>query len=576
MLLPDLTPWASQAKGFIYDWTIQGDQLRLSTAVANVGEGRLELRGGAINGDRQDVHQRIYNSDGSFTDLLAGSFVYHPEHGHIHFENFASYRLCEVLPDGSVGGVVAEGEKVSFCLLDVERYETTGPATPHFLTCGQVQGISVGWADVYDRGLPGQSIDITGIADGQYWLEVVVDPLNLIQELDETNNTARIQINLQRPAGGGGPIAADAFEANNGFANASILAPPEDHTYQGLSIHQPGDDDYFRVTASATGQLTFSLAFQNANGDLDLEVYNSARVLVGRSQSVSNGESVSVNATAGEYYYVRVYGYANAVNRDYSLIVDQPDHDHVESSVPTSGDDNLVGTEGRDKISLLAGNDRYQGLGGNDVIYGNAGNDYLDGGAGADKMYGGTDDDTFVVDNIGDRVVEKARQGLDTVLSSISYTLTSNVENLELTGTANINGTGNTLANFIVGNSFANILNGKGGRDVLTGGAGADQFAFTTKLNAVTNVDTITDFAPGVDKIVLENAIFKKVGAAGALSIDAFFVGAAAHDATDRIIYDDALGKLYYDSNGATAGGQIEFANLDPGLALKHTDFWIV
>lgn len=582
MLLPDLTPWASREQGFIYDWTVQGDLLRLTSAVANVGQGRLELRGGPVHGDQQDVFQRIYQDDGSFNDVLAGSFVYHAEHGHIHFENFAAYRLRQVLPEGGVGDIVASGEKISFCLLDVERYASTGPSQPFFLTCGQVQGISVGWADVYDRGLPGQTIDITGLADGQYWLEVVVDPSNLIQESDESNNTTRIQINLQRPTGGGSPIAADAFEANNSFENASILAPPEDHTYAGLSIHQSGDDDYFRVTASSTGELAFNLQFLNANGDIDLEVYNSARVLVGRSDSVSNSERVAVNAIAGEYYYVHAYGYNGAVNSNYTLLVDQPEHhddddghEHL-SSVPSAGDDYVIGTERADRVSLLAGNDTYLGLGGNDTIYGNAGNDRLDGGAGNDLMSGGAGDDTYIVDSARDVVVEARNQGLDKVLSSIKYTLGSNVENLELTGTTAIDGTGNAVANVIVGNSGANTLNGKAGNDVMTGGDGADRFTFNTTLNSATNVDTITDFQIGLDKIVLENAIFRKVGLSGALSADAFYIGTAAHDTTDRIIYDDQNGKLYYDSNGTGTGGLVQFAILSAGLALHSTDFLII
>ncbi len=174
--------------------------------MANIGTGRMELRGGATHGSTQDVMQRIYEPNGTFTDVLAGTFTYHPEHGHIHFDGFAEFRLRSVLPDGGVGPIVAAGDKVSFCLLDVQRYDNSGPSSPNFLTCGQVQGISVGWADVYDRGLPGQSIDISAVANGTYWLEVVVDPDNHLLESNEDNNTTRIQINLQR-TGGGGTIA---------------------------------------------------------------------------------------------------------------------------------------------------------------------------------------------------------------------------------------------------------------------------------------------------------------------------------------------------------------------------------
>lgn len=114
------------------------------------------------------------------------------------------------------------------------------------------------------------------------------------------------------------------------------------------------------------------------------------------------------------------------------------------------------------------------GASGNDYIYGKAGDDILDGGTGADGMYGGTGNDTYFVDNNNDYVQESSGQGTDTVNSSISYTLTSNVENLNLTGGADINATGNTLNNILTGNTANNALNGKAGNDTLDGGAGND------------------------------------------------------------------------------------------------------
>lgn len=329
-LLPDLTPWASESNGFVYDWAVQGDLLRLTTAMANIGKGRMELRGGATNGNTQDVWQRVYEPGGTYTDVLAGTFIYHAEHGHIHFENFAQYRLRTIdanAPD-TVGEILRTGGKVSFCLLDVERYNTSlagAPTTPFFRTCGQVQGISVGWADVYDRGLPGQSIDIADVPNGTYWLEVEVDPDNKLIEANETNNITRIQITLNRSGGGSTGIPQDAFEPNNSFATASILAPPEDHVYNNLSIHAANNADWYRVSATSDGTLAFRLAFQNSQGDIDLELYDTAQRRLSRSISTGNSEQVSVQALAGQQYYVRVYGYNGATNRDYTLTVDQPE-----------------------------------------------------------------------------------------------------------------------------------------------------------------------------------------------------------------------------------------------------------
>ena len=114
------------------------------------------------------------------------------------------------------------------------------------------------------------------------------------------------------------------------------------------------------------------------------------------------------------------------------------------------------------------------GNAGVNVLYGLAGNDWLDGKAGADTMVGGSGDDTYVVDNTGDVVTELADEGIDTVRSTITYTLGANVENLILTGSAAINGTGNALDNVLTGNTGTNSLFGGAGNDTLNGGTGAD------------------------------------------------------------------------------------------------------
>ncbi|KQT48569.1 hypothetical protein ASG47_09540 [Devosia sp. Leaf420] len=123
---------------------------------------------------------------------------------------------------------------------------------------------------------------------------------------------------------------------------------------------------------------------------------------------------------------------------------------------------------------LAGGDDVIDGGADNDEMYGYGGNDMMIGGTGSDTMLGGSGNDTYVVDNSGDVVVENSGEGMDTVLSSVTYTLSANVENLTLTGSAGLNGTGNGLSNTITGTSGANTLNGGDGNDTLIGGGGAD------------------------------------------------------------------------------------------------------
>lgn len=108
------------------------------------------------------------------------------------------------------------------------------------------------------------------------------------------------------------------------------------------------------------------------------------------------------------------------------------------------------------------------------LLIGNAGANVLNGGAGADTMRGGAGNDIYIVDDLGDRIIELANQGTDMVRSTVSHRLTAHVENLQLIGTGALNGTGNDLDNVITGNAGANVLNGGAGNDRLLGGAGND------------------------------------------------------------------------------------------------------
>ena len=124
----------------------------------------------------------------------------------------------------------------------------------------------------------------------------------------------------------------------------------------------------------------------------------------------------------------------------------------------------------------LTGNGSINGTGNdlNNIIVGNSGNNILDGGVGADALSGGLGNDTYIIDSLGDSITEGLSQGTDLVKSSVTWTLAENLENLTLTGTSNINGTGNSVNNVIIGNDGNNTLSGGFGNDSLTGGSGSD------------------------------------------------------------------------------------------------------
>jgi Ca2+-binding RTX toxin-like protein len=271
------------------------------------------------------------------------------------------------------------------------------------------------------------------------------------------------------------------------------------------------------------------------------------------------------------------------------------------------GTDTLYGGDGNDRLdsgtpsAYDTANEKLYGDAGDDYLLAGNGADYLDGGSGIDALIGGLGNDTYVVESVGDVVTESPNSGTDTVISSITYTLGSDVNYLRLSGSIAINGTGNNIQNRITGNSASNILSGLDGNDTLTGsggndslnggtgndslvggagadtltgGSGQDRFTFTTKTEGL---DRITDFAVVDDTIDVSRAGFGGGLTAGAVITSAqFFIGAAAHDSSDRFIYNNSTGALLFDADGTGATTAIQFARLSTGLSLTNNDIFVI
>lgn len=239
---------------------------------------------------------------------------------------------------------------------------------------------------------------------------------------------------------------------------------------------------------------------------------------------------------------------------------------------------------GNNLANVLTGNsaaNQLNGQAGNDTLDGGAGNDTLTGWSGADTMKGGLGNDLYYVENVGDVVTEILSQGIDTVSSRLTYTLPANVENLTLTATDVINGTGNELANVITGSSAANQLNGGAGNDTLDGGLGANRLTGGTgndvfKFTSMGPVDVIVDYNVANDTIQLENSVFSALTVVGTLPASQFRIGAQALDANDHILYNKATGALIYDANGNAAGGAAQIATIGSGLALTSADIVVI
>ena len=199
-------------------------------------------------------------------------------------------------------------------------------------------------------------------------------------------------------------------------------------------------------------------------------------------------------------------------------------------TIKPKSDGTAKGTSRADTIKGSGIANGFVGYGGNDTLDGGGGTDIIDGGSGNDKIYGGTGDDIIGGDSGNDWL------------------------------------SGGSGTDFIVGGS---------GLDTMSGGSGTDFFVFDARPSA-SSIDTVTDFSVKSDTIMLDNGIFKVAASSkGVMSSSAFRKGAMALDSSDRIIYDNSTGALYYDPDGTGSKAAVQIANLSKSLAMTYKDFLI-
>ncbi len=254
------------------------------------------------------------------------------------------------------------------------------------------------------------------------------------------------------------------------------------------------------------------------------------------------------------------------------------------------GKDTLNGDNGADELHGQRGTDTLKGGAGEDKLYGGQGRDSLDGGAGVDYLAGGVGDDTYIVDVVGDVLHEARLAGRDTVESAVTWKLAAFFEELELTGTTAIDGTGNAFANKVTGNNGANkllgldgndTLSGGGGVDTLTGGrgndrmaggAGADTFILTADSIGLKEKDRISDFSNGDGDLINLTAIDANTGADGdqAFTAVAKFSGTAGEMA---LSYKGGTTTLKLDVDG---DGKADYTLKINGDVTLHTATWLL
>lgn len=336
-------------------------------------------------------------------------------------------------------------------LISVSFFGTTVISTDD----GEVDVLRGGAGD--DTYLSGDAEDliIEQAGEGEDWVET-----DISYTLPE--NVENLYLTGDRPL-----IGRGNDEANNLVDDTDFFAPNDERT----ELHGLGGDDRLEFGTFLDGGEGADLMIGRQDTNTTYFVDHALDVVLDSGAIGTDQVFSSVTYTAPENVENLTLTGTGAINGFGNTLGNR---------ITGNEADNLL----QDLVGVVFGSspqpgfgDSLFGMGGNDTLIAAAGPSFLDGGTGIDLMQGGTEDDTYVVDEAADAIVEFAGEGYDTVLASASYTLMDHVEELRLQGAAPLSGTGSDealLFNRLIGNDAANVLDGRAGADELLGNGGND------------------------------------------------------------------------------------------------------
>ena len=437
-----------------------------------VDQAYTDYSSGAVKGSA--LSQAIYTQDGGIFGILRGASI-EASRGIAKLDGLGNtqwtigglysnwdgfYKLIEGA-DGDfyfIGNVASYGANVTLGGISAVGSKSWDIATARITKNGVVE-----WFRVYGGVDADRFSDAWEVNDGLVIAGATVNEDFLIK-YDKEGDLLGLHAGLEAPIG----LSSGVVQLSLSISSSSVT---EDSTTNLLYTFTRNGPTTSALTVNYTVSGTATLG-TDYTGIATLGTTKTVTFLAGSTTAtvtvdptadtaVEASETVAITITAGTGYTIGTT----------SAVVGTIVNDDISSSASTtlsSGQKNLI----------LTGTSAINGTGNelDNRLTGNSANNVLNGGAGADVMTGGLGNDTYIVDNAGDVVSEGASAGTDTVQSSVTHTLGANVENLVLTGTSAINGTGNGLINRLTGNSANNVLNGGAGADVMVGGLGNDTY----------------------------------------------------------------------------------------------------